>query len=182
MPACQLCITEYQVIIQYEYTYRQYCKHHQPLMGKGGDYRTFFVCEILPLYSVKFDRVSYTVDFSIWIMNSYQSMQFIGSILKPIIWYYILCITHVFILTVYTNITIWWIKIPTYTVPGNHYMDFTGHLIWKAIPEVRNLTEVQGQISYSPQLSCSYRGIVGLKIDRCIPLIITGMQTYKQIL
>ena len=28
MPACRLCITEYQVIIQYEYTYCQYCKHH----------------------------------------------------------------------------------------------------------------------------------------------------------
>ena len=109
-------------------------------------------------YSVKFDRVSYTVDFSIWILNSYQSMQFIGSILKPIIWYYILCIAHVFILTVYTNNTIRWIKIPTCTVPGSHCMDFSGHLIWKAIPEVRNLTEVQGQISCSPQLSCSYRG------------------------
>ena len=46
--------------------------------------------------------------------------------------------------------TIWWIKIPTHTVSGG--MDFSGDLIWKAAPEVRNLTEVQGKIPYCPHL------------------------------
>ena len=40
-------------------------------------------------------------------------------------------------------------------------MDFSGDFIWNSTPEVGNLTEVQGQIPYSPQLS-----IAGLKIDR----------------
>ena len=37
-------------------------------------------------------------------------------------------------------------------VPGDRW-DFSGNLIWKAAPEVGNLTEVQDQIPYYPDLS-----------------------------
>ena len=37
-------------------------------------------------------------------------------------------------------------------VPGDHW-GFSRDLIWKAVPEVGNLTEVQGQIPYYPDLS-----------------------------
>ena len=37
-------------------------------------------------------------------------------------------------------------------VPGDH-RGFSGDLIWKAVPEVENLTEVHGQIPYYPDLS-----------------------------
>ena len=43
---------------------------------------------------------------------------------------------------------------------------FSGDLIWKAAPEVGNLTEVQGQIPYYPNLSpCR---AVQFTIDRCL--------------
>ena len=41
-------------------------------------------------------------------------------------------------------------------VPGDRW-GFSGDLIWKAAQEVGNLTEVQGQIPYYPNLSL-YRG------------------------
>ena len=59
-------------------------------------------------------------------------------------------------------------------------MGFSGDLIWEVAAEVGNFTEVQGQIPYCPHLSAY--GVVGLKIDRCITLIATGMQIYKQII
>ena len=37
-------------------------------------------------------------------------------------------------------------------VPGDR-LGFSGDLIWKAAPEVGNLTEGQGQIHYYPNLS-----------------------------
>ena len=57
--------------------------------------------------------------------------------------------------------------------------------IWyelEATSEVGNLTEVQSQIPYCPQLSL-HRGS-GLKIVKCITLIAAGIQMYmhKQIL
>ena len=50
----------------------------------------------------------------IWTINSYESMQLICSILKPIIWY-ILCIAHVLTLIVYT------IEVAAWTLVGVWY-------------------------------------------------------------
>ena len=60
----------------------------------------------------------------------------------------------------------------TNTVPGDCCMGFKGDLKWEAVPEVGNLTEVQGQILYCPHL-CTY-GVVelGIKFDRSIILTI----------
>ena len=71
-------------------------------------------------------------------------MQFINSILTMIYSIYCAC--------VHLNCRYYAMDQIPDMVPGDHW-GFSGDLIRKAVPEVGNLTEVQGQISYYPDLS-----------------------------
>ena len=121
-----------------------------PRTRKGWDCRSnwpYLIVKFLP-YNGEFNFYifSYTVDFYIWKLNSCRPMQFINSILKLIIWY-ILCIVHVFTLTVDTTR---WIKFLTWFLQITGALAFSGDLI--SCPRSGE-TEVQGQTPYYLDLS-----------------------------
>ena len=107
---------------------------------------------------------SYTVNFYIWKLNSCRLMHFINSILKPIIWY-ILCIVHVFTLTVDT---LQWIKFPSW------FLGITGALVGIWYEKLSQKWGVWQKYRVKSSIILTYpcTGLVGLTIDRCINNII----------
>ena len=108
------------------------------------------------LYNGEFDFYN----FSIWKLNSYRPMEFVDSILKPIIWY-ILRIMHAFILTVDR---IWQIIFLTWL------LGITGTLVriwYEKLSQKWGIWQKYRLISpLIPTYLCT--GVVRLTIDRCI--------------
>ena len=136
--------------------------------GKGRDYRAnwpYLIVKFLP-YNKESDFYIfyYTVDLYIWKLNSCRPTQFINSILKPIIWY-ILCIVHVFTLTVDT---IRWIIFPTW------FLEITGALVGIWYEKLSQKWGIWQKYRVKSHIILTYpcTGLVGLTIDRCINNII----------
>ena len=137
-----------------------------PHTGKGQDYRgnwPYLIVKFHP-YNGKFDFhiFSDTVDFYIWKLNSCRPIQFVDSILKPIIWY-ILRIADAFTLTVDT---IRRIKFSTW------FLEIAGTLVgiwYEKLPQKWGIWQkYRVKSPIIPTHPCT--GVVGLTIDRCITL------------